>query len=88
MKIRMQINIDNFVPFIGRAVRHRCDFAENRGIADQHIQAPEEAERMVERGREIFGTEPVAVSEIGPVIGTHTGPGLLGVAGLSANLLR
>jgi DegV family protein with EDD domain len=53
----------------------------------QHIQAPEEAEKLVERGREIFGSEPVAVSEIGPVIGTHTGPGLLGVAGLSRTLL-
>jgi len=54
----------------------------------QHIQAPEEAERLAERGREIFGTDPVNVSEIGPVIGTHTGPGLLGVCGLPAALLR
>jgi len=54
----------------------------------QHIQAPEEAERLAERGREIFGTDPVNVSEIGPVIGTHTGPGLLGVCGLPATLLR
>jgi DegV family protein with EDD domain len=54
----------------------------------QHIEAPEEAEAMVERGREIFGTDPVDVSEIGPVIGTHTGPGLLGVCGLPVGLLR
>ncbi|HEV2062334.1 MAG TPA: DegV family protein, partial [Solirubrobacteraceae bacterium] len=54
----------------------------------QHIQAPDEAERLVERGREIFGSEPLCVSEIGPVIGAHVGPGLLGVGGLPSSLLR
>lgn len=54
----------------------------------QHIEAPEEAAALVERGREIFGTDPVDVSDIGPVIGTHTGPGLLGVCVLPAALLR
>ena len=53
----------------------------------QHTDAPETAERLAERGREIYGTDPVIVSEIGPVIGTHTGPGLLGVAGLRSTLL-
>ena len=45
----------------------------------QHVQAPEVAERVVERGREVFGRDPEFISEIGPVIGTHTGPGLVGV---------
>ena len=36
---------------------------------------PTQAERLVERGREIFGTEPLFVSEVGPVIGAHVGPG-------------
>ena len=53
----------------------------------QHIQAHEQAERLVERGREIFGTEPTCVSEVGPVIGAHVGPGLLGVGGLPASYL-
>jgi DegV family protein with EDD domain len=53
----------------------------------QHIQAPDQADALVERGREIFGTEPVFVSEIGPVIGTHVGPGLLGVGGVPRSLL-
>jgi DegV family protein with EDD domain len=48
----------------------------------QHIQAPDEAEELVARGVEIFGFGPTAVSEIGPVIGTHVGPGLLGAGGL------
>jgi DegV family protein with EDD domain len=54
----------------------------------QHIQAADVAERLVESGREIFGTEPLFVSEIGPVIGAHVGPGLLGVGGLRSELLR
>jgi DegV family protein with EDD domain len=53
----------------------------------QHIQAADKAERMVERGREIFGHEPLFVSEIGPVIGTHAGPGLFGVGAVPSRLL-
>jgi DegV family protein with EDD domain len=55
--------------------------------AIQHIQAPAEAERLAERGREIYGRDPDLLSEIGPVIGTHIGPGVLGVAGLRSELL-
>jgi DegV family protein with EDD domain len=53
----------------------------------QHIQAPDQAQRLVEAGREIFGSEPLFVSEVGPVIGTHVGPGLLGVGGMPSSLL-
>jgi DegV family protein with EDD domain len=51
----------------------------------QHIQAPDKAAALVARGREVFASEPVWVSEVGPVIGTYTGPGLVG--GLPAQLL-
>jgi DegV family protein with EDD domain len=54
----------------------------------QHIQAPAEAEAMVARGKEIMGCDPVNISEIGPVIGTHVGPGLLGVGGIPSSLLQ
>ena len=54
----------------------------------QHIQAPAEADQLVERGREIFGSEPAMLSEIGPVIGAHVGPGLLGVGGIPSSLMR
>jgi DegV family protein with EDD domain len=56
-------------------------------FAVQHIQARADAERLAERGREIYGRDPDMLSEIGPVIGTHTGPGILGVAGLRSELL-
>jgi len=78
----------------GRAFERMADYL--RTLRDdgadawmvQHIQAPAEAERLVERGREVFGTGPLAVSEIGPVIGTHVGPGLLGVGGLPRRFLE
>jgi DegV family protein with EDD domain len=53
----------------------------------QHVQAPELAERIAERGRAIYGREPEFVSEIGPVIGTHTGPGLVGVTAFESVLI-
>jgi len=49
----------------------------------QHIQDPERAEQLAAAGREVFGSDPVFISEIGPVIGAHTGPGLLGIGGVS-----
>ena len=53
----------------------------------QHVQAPELAERIIARAREIYGSDPVFVSEIGPVIGTHTGPGLVGVTAFPSALI-
>jgi DegV family protein with EDD domain len=53
----------------------------------QHIQAPEQAQELAARGRSILGNEPVSISEIGPVIGAHVGPGLLGVGGIPSSLL-
>ena len=77
----------------GRAFERMVDYAEelHDGGADgwvvQHIQAPEQAERLIERCREIFDSEPVFTSEVGPVIGTYTGPGLIGVGGVPRALL-
>jgi DegV family protein with EDD domain len=53
----------------------------------QHIQAPAEAAELARRGTEILGCEPLVISEIGPVIGTHVGPGLLGAGGLPAAMV-
>jgi DegV family protein with EDD domain len=68
-----------------RMFERMVDYAQQRhdSGADawvvQHIAAPEQAEKLVDRCREVFGCEPLFVSEIGPVLSTHTGPGLLGV---------
>lgn len=53
----------------------------------QHIAAPEEAERLAARCREIFECDPLFVSEIGPVLSAHTGPGLLGVGSVAGRFV-
>jgi DegV family protein with EDD domain len=53
----------------------------------QHIQAPAEAQELAARATEIFGRAPIVVSEIGPVIGTHVGPGLLGAGGIPSSYI-
>jgi DegV family protein with EDD domain len=72
-----------------RMVRYAQQLHDNgaRGWAVQHIEAPEQTQRLVERCREIFGSEPLFASEVGPVIGTYTGPGLLGVGAIPLGLL-
>lgn len=73
---------ERLVTLIEKLEADGCD-----GWVVQHTHLPELAAALVARGREIFGTEPVFVSEIGPVIGTHIGPGLLGVGGLPKTLI-
>ena len=53
----------------------------------QHIQAPDQAEKLAQRGEAIYGRPPDIVSEMGPVIGTHAGPGLIGVTALRGELV-
>ena len=78
----------------GKAFDRMVDLARSRHAdgADawvvQHIQAPERAARLADICREIFGNEPVWVGEVGPVLGVHTGPGLLGVGGIPLSLLE
>jgi DegV family protein with EDD domain len=45
-----------------------------------HAQAPEEARELEAEVRRRFNCRRTFFGEIGPVIGTHTGPGLLGAA--------
>jgi DegV family protein with EDD domain len=53
----------------------------------QHINAPDLCDELVERCREIYGSEPTIVSEIGPVLSAHTGPGLLGTGAVPSRFV-
>jgi DegV family protein with EDD domain len=72
----------------GRAFERLIAYAEERrdagasGWVVQHIQSRDAAERLAERCRQIFESDPVFVSEVGPVLGVHSGPGMLGVGGV------
>ena len=77
----------------GRAFERMVQYAQELHDSDadgwvvQHIQAPGQAQRLIDRCREIFDSEPVFTSEVGPVIGTYTGPGLIGVGAIPRTLL-
>ena len=77
-----------------RMFERMVDYARQRhesgadAWAVQHINAPEQGERLEERCREIFGRPPVIFSEIGPVLSAHTGPGLLGVGSIPDRFLE
>ncbi len=64
-----------------------CKEAGADGWMVQHIQAPQQVDELAARGREVMGCEPRVISEIGPVIGTHVGPGLLGAGAIPSSLL-
>lgn len=53
----------------------------------QHVQAGEQLARMIDRGTEMFGHGPEFASEFGPVVGSHVGPGVIGVAAIRRDLL-
>jgi len=53
----------------------------------QHAYAYEDAQGLAERLAGLFGTEPEFISEVGPVLATHTGPGMLTVGGLPSAAL-
>jgi DegV family protein with EDD domain len=72
----------------GRMFQRLLDYA--RGCAEsgagawsaQHINAPDQCAQLVDRCTEIYGHGPTIVSEIGPVLSAHTGPGLLGTGAI------
>jgi DegV family protein with EDD domain len=76
-----------------RMFERMVDYARQRhdsgadGWVVQHIQAPDQGDLLAERCREVFGYEPLFCSEIGPVLGAHTGPGLLGVGSIPTRFL-
>ena len=78
----------------GRALERMVDYARQRkdsgadAWSAQHINAPDACERLIERCSEVFGGPPTIVSEIGPVLSAHTGPGLLGMGALPAHFVQ
>ena len=77
-----------------RALERMVEYARERHAdgADawvvQYIRDNETARRLVQECREIFGSDPAFVSEIGPVLGAHVGPGLIGVGGVPPSVLE
>ena len=78
----------------GRAMERMVDYARQRkdsgadAWSAQHINAPDACQELIERCSEVYGSPPTIVSEIGPVLSAHTGPGLLGMGGLPAHYVH
>jgi DegV family protein with EDD domain len=76
-----------------RSLERLRDYARQRheqgldGWVVQYIQDEETANGLIDDAREIFGCEPVFVSEIGAVLGAHVGPGLLGIGSVPTELV-
>ena len=99
LKIKPILTIDREIAPVER-VRTRARSLERlRGYARQlhesgsdawvvqYIQDDGTAAALADDCREIFGREPAFTSEIGPVIGAHVGPGLIGVGAIPESIL-
>jgi DegV family protein with EDD domain len=99
LKIKPILSVENEITPVERvrtskrAFERMVDYASQRASSGanawvvQHIQAPDQAELLAERCREVFGREPIFLSQIGSVLGVHTGPGLLGVGSIPERFL-
>ena len=89
LKVKPILTFGTEIAPVGRVRTHRRAFERMvaylrelhaRGATDwivQHAQEPIDAGLLVEEGRTIFGTDPLFCTQVGPVLGTHLGAGLL-----------
>lgn len=69
-----------------RSIDKLCEIVENAvresriNLAVLHGGAQEECQRLVERFKQLPNINEIISSDISPVLGVHTGPGLLGVS--------
>jgi DegV family protein with EDD domain len=89
LKVKPILTFGTEIAPVGRVRTRRRAFEQmtgylsalhERGATDwivQHAQAPEDAKRLVAQGSELFGTEPLFCTQVGPVLGAHLGAGML-----------
>jgi DegV family protein with EDD domain len=99
LKVKPILTFGTEIAPVGRVRTHRRAFERmvaylselhERGATDwivQHAQEPSDAERLVQEGRAIFGTDPLFCTQVGPVLGAHLGAGLL-VGGMTRGAAR
>jgi DegV family protein with EDD domain len=99
LKIKPILTIDREIAPVERVRTRSRSLERLRGYARQlhesgadawvvqHIQDPETAATLAADCEEIFGGKPAFISEIGPVIGAHVGPGLIGLGAIPWPLL-
>ena len=65
-----------------------CAESGTNAWSAQHINAPDLCNALIERCSELYGSQPTIISEIGPVLSAHTGPGLLGTGALPKHFIE
>lgn len=76
-----------------RGIERLIEFARRRASSGanawvvQHARSGDDARVLVDRLREVFWRPPEFVNELGPVLGTHGGPGAIGFASLPSRFL-
>jgi DegV family protein with EDD domain len=89
LKVKPILTFGTEIAPVGRVRTHRRAYErmvayleelKERGASDwviQHAQSPDDAERLVTAGTELFGSEPLFCTQVGPVLGAHLGAGML-----------
>jgi DegV family protein with EDD domain len=89
LKVKPILTFGTEIAPVGRVRTHRralermvsyLQELHDRGASDwivQHAQSPADADALVAAGREIFGSDPLFCTEVGPVLGAHLGAGML-----------
>jgi DegV family protein with EDD domain len=99
LKLKPILTFGTEIAPVGRVRTHQRAFErmvdylthlQERGATDwivQHAQAQDDADRLVEHGRRIFGFDPLFCTQVGPVLGAHLGAGML-VGGMTRPALN
>lgn len=71
---------------LNRVIEALQEYAQNEPVkvAVLHSAVPDEAADLLERVKQEFQVSESVLEQIGPVIGTHAGPGLLGIVMVKA----
>jgi DegV family protein with EDD domain len=89
LKVKPILTFGTEIAPVGRVRTHRRAYErmvayleelKERGASDwiiQHAQSPDDAEKLVAAGTELFGNEPLFCTQVGPVLGAHLGAGML-----------
>jgi DegV family protein with EDD domain len=64
-------------------VAHQCEGKSRVHLATLHANAEENARLVMEKAQKVMNPVEVVFSEVSPVVGTHTGPGTVGLAYLA-----
>jgi DegV family protein with EDD domain len=61
-------------------IGERIEGSEHVQISSMHAASPQEASDLLERAKQRFNPNETFLTVVGPVIGTHVGPGTVGLA--------